>query len=233
MTITRAICRTVCVGLVLGLTAPMAQAQQTFNLTIGYFAVRGEDARVNDDVLVANRSFLTFELDDASGPTIGGEWLVPVGRFLEAGAGVSFSRRAIPSLYTCCTHADGSEIEQDLKIRQVPVAFTVRALPLGHDAPIQPYVGGGLAVISWRYSESGEFVDFGAGDAIFRDSYTATGTAVGPVVLGGVRFVGDAVSVGGEVRYQRAEGKLSSDFLGSTIDLGGWTYQATVGWRFR
>ena len=40
----------------------------------------------------------------------------------------------------------------------VPAAFTFRVLPLGQDRAVQPYVGGGLNVIAWRYSESGQFV---------------------------------------------------------------------------
>jgi hypothetical protein len=68
--------------------AQPAVAQQTFNVSFGYFAVRGEDARVDGDVLNANRNFLDFEIKDFNGPSIGGEWLFPIGNYLEAGAGV-------------------------------------------------------------------------------------------------------------------------------------------------
>ena len=59
-----------------------------------------------------------------------------------------------------------------------------------------------------------------------------TGTSTGPVVLGGVRFGGESLTAGGEIRYQKAEGDLSSDFAGNRIDLGGWTYNFTIGVRF-
>src|SRR5215212_6875369 len=52
-----------------------AHAQQTVNLDVGYFTVRGQDARVEGDVLNANRNFLTFDVDDFNGASIGGEWL--------------------------------------------------------------------------------------------------------------------------------------------------------------
>ena len=53
---------------------------------------------------------------------------------------------------------------------------------------------------------------------------------VGPVFLGGVQFPVGSLKVGGEVRYQKAEGDLPPDqgFSSNKIDLGGWTYAATV-----
>src|SRR4029453_13432593 len=58
-----------------------AAAQQTLNFNIGYFAVRGEDARVDGDVLNENLNFLAFNIGDFSGATVGGEWLIPIGPF--------------------------------------------------------------------------------------------------------------------------------------------------------
>jgi hypothetical protein len=208
-----------------------ALAQQTFNVSLGYFSVRGEDARVDGDVLNANRSFLTFDVSEMSGASLGAEWLVPIGQYLEAGAGVAFTRRTIPTVYSNFVDNDGSEIEQDLRLRTVPATFTFRVLPLGQQSGFQPYIGAGLGVINWRYSESGEFVDF-RDRSIFRNSYVASGTQTGPVALGGVRFAGDTASAGFEVRYQSAHADLPAPFAGTAIDLGGWTYQVTLGVRF-
>ena len=217
-------------------SAQPASAQQTLNFSFGYFTVRGEDARVANDVLNENRNFLTFEIGDFNGVTIGAEWLVPLGGYFEAGAGVGFSRRTVPSVYEQFVDIDGSEIEQDLRLRLVPIALTIRVVPLGHTSPVQPYFGGGLGIFNWRYSESGEFVDFQNRNAIFREQYVASGSETGPVVLAGLRFAGDTVSAGGEVRYQSAAADLGARFAGPAleprIDLGGWTYQFTVGMRF-
>jgi hypothetical protein len=218
--------------------AQQARAQQTLNFTLGYFSVRGEDARTTGDVLTSDRTFLTFDVKDFNGPTIGGEWLVPFGNYLEGGAGVSFSRRTVPSIYTDFIAPEGGEIAQDLRLRMVPISFTVRALPLGQSSPIQPYIGGGLAVINWRYSESGEFADFSNGGELFTDTFVGSGHATGPVALGGIRFSGDRAAAGFEVRYQSAKADLpASEFASSSnpaprIDLGGWTYQLTAGVRF-
>lgn len=209
----------------------IAAAQQTLNFSIGGFAVRGEDARVDGDVLLANRNVLAFDVSDFNGATIGAEWLVPVGQFFEAGAGVAFYRRTVPSVYARLVDSDGSEIEQDLRLRVVPLSATIRVLPLGQRNPVQPYFGAGIAVLNWRYSEFGEFVDF-TDDSIFNDQYVADGNEVAPVALGGLRFSGDVFTAGGEIRYHSAEAPLGEEFLGSQIDLGGWTYQFTFGFRF-
>jgi hypothetical protein len=221
-----------CVG-VLG-AAQSALAQQTLNFSLGYFTARGEDARVEQDVLVSRRNDLVFDLGDFNGASVGGEWLVPLGNYVEAGAGIAFSRRTVPSVYARFVDRDGSEIEQDLRLRIVPVAFTVRVLPLGQTSPVQPYFGGGLGIFNWRYSESGEFID--PQGLIFREQFVGSGNETGPVVLGGIRFAGDAVSGGVEVRYQSADAPLGPRFVTPIlreprIDVGGWTYAFTFGIR--
>ena len=209
-----------------------AHAQQTLNFTLGYFAPLGVDARVSGDTLNVARRDLVFDVGDFGSASVGGEWLLPLGNFFEAGAGVSFSQQTVPSVYADYVDSDGTEVDQDLQLRQVPLAFTFRVLPLGQRSPVQPYFGAGLGIVNWRYRESGEFIDFNAGLEIFEDSFEATGTSTGPIVLGGIRFAGRTASAGGEIRYQHAEGDLPNDFAGSRIDLGGWTYNFTVGLRF-
>jgi hypothetical protein len=209
-----------------------ASAQQTVNFSLGLFTPRGEDARIGGDVLNANRTFLFFDVSDFKSASVGGEWLVPFGEFFEGGAGIAFSRRTVPTVYTDFVDVDGSEIEQELRLRMVPFSFTVRALPLGQSNPFQPYIGVGLNVVNWRYSESGDFIDFNNNREIFRESFVASGTATGPVVLAGIRFGGESLTAGGEIRYSAANADVSSDFAGSRIDLGGWTYNFTMGFRF-
>lgn len=217
-----------------------AHAQQTLNFSLGYFTVRGEDARAAGDQIKFDRTFLAFNTSDFNGAAVGGEWLVPLGGYFEGGAGIGFSRRTVPSVYTNYTDTTGAEIQQELRLRIVPIAFTLRVLPLGQTEPIQPYFGAGVGVFNWRYSESGDFIDFAHNNNVYRASYVGTGTNAGPVVLGGIRFAGDSASAGFEVRYQKATGTLSSADFGDPvlnpnpkIDLGGWTYQFTAGLRFR
>jgi hypothetical protein len=208
--------------------------QQSLNFSFGLFTVRGEDARVEGDALVENRDIYLFDFDDFNSGSVGAEYLAGFGDFLEFGAGIGYTSRGVDTIYEDYVRPDGSEIEQTLKLRIVPITATARILPLGRSGVFQPYVGGGIGIYNWRYSESGDFIDFSLPSTpVFRETYTQTGTAVGPVAVFGARFPIGNATIGGEVRYQKAEGDLDErDFLGPKIDLGGFHYSATVGFRW-
>ncbi len=222
--------------------ATVASAQdlgkQTVNFTLGYFTPLGFDSRDIDDVLIANSTFLHtrgrsfLDLDEFNGASVGGEWLFPLARHIEGGIGVSYTSQTSHTVYADFVDPDGTEIDQDLKLRLTPIAFTVRLIPVSPRSPFQPYVGGGVGLINWKYTEVGEFVDFNAGREIFNGNFEDSGTNAGPVFLGGIRFAGDAFSTGFEIRYQHAKGDLGSDFAAPKIELGGWTYNFTAGVRF-
>lgn len=208
----------------------------TVNFTIGYFALKGLESRVNEDVLLnnlQNQHPLLFEIKDFNSAVVGAEYLVGLGRHFEAGVGVGFSQRTVPTVYADLTRPGDVEIEQDLKLRQIPVTFTGRVLLLPRGSAVEPYVGAGLVAIRYRYSEVGDFI---APDlTIFPERYVAEGVATGPTVLAGLRAPVGNWTVGGEVRWQKAEGKNlfeQGDFLGDRLDLGGWTANFTFGVRF-
>lgn len=229
----RCACTVFTLASLFGADAAFAQ-QQSVNFSLGYFTVRGEDARVDGDALVVNRDLYLFDFDDFNSVSLGAEYLLGLGDFFEVGAGIGYTSRGVDTIYDDFVRPDGTEIEQELKLRVVPMSATVRVLPLGRSTAVQPYVGGGIGIYNWRYSETGDFVDFTVpGQPIFRESYSQTGTSVGPVAVFGLRVpVGNAV-IGGEMRYQKAEGDLDErDFLGPKIDLGGFHYSATVGFRW-
>jgi outer membrane protein W len=221
-------------ALVIGvLAAPPASAQQSLNLYIGGFVPRSEDARDPNDVLLNNLNFLAFNIKDFNTTTVGGEWLVGFGNNFEGSLGIGFNTRTVPTVYLDFVNADGSEIEQDLKLRVIPFTATVRFLPLGrHNGGIEPYIGAGVAVLNYRYSESGQFL--ATDSSIFRGTFVGSGTATGPVILGGVRLPIGSWAVGGEIRYQSAKGDLPADqdFSGNKIDLGGFNYLFTVNVKF-
>ncbi len=190
--------------------------------------------RVETDILLIEHADLVFDFNDFNGKTVGGEWLVPIGNLFEAGAGVSFSRRTVPTVHYAVVNSDGSTIPRDLGFRQLPMALTVRVLPLGQSYSVQPYFGGGVAVINWRFSESGDFL--GPNRRIVRgEQYSATGNAIGPMFLSGLRVAGETLAFGFEARYQRARGSFGPVFAwvsNPDIDLDEWTLQFTVGMRF-
>ena len=212
-----------------------ADARHSVGFNLGYFMVKGEDGRVDDDVLLANLNDLAFEIDDFNTWSIGGEWLYGVRKFLETGVSVGFSSRTVTSVYRDFVNDNGTEIAQDLTLRIVPIAATIRFLPVGRGAAVEPYIGGGIGIFNWRYSEAGEFVDF-SDDSIFRAQYKASGTSFGPVVVAGLRVpIGDALTAGFEYRWQEADGDTKpaeSELLGSKIDLGGNNFLFTMHFRF-
>jgi hypothetical protein len=232
------------VALVAGFIAvPRASAQQSINFYVGAFVPRSPDlasgvisgpgGRGADDVLVRNGDFLTFDFKEFTGPIVGGGWTVGLADLFDAGIDVGFYQRTSPAVYTKFTHPDQSEIEQDLKLRIVPITATIRFLPLGHHGPARPYIGGGVGIFAWRYSESGEFL---ANDlSTFRDTFTEKHVSTGPVILGGVLIPIGGAGIGFEARWQSAKGNLPgppADFAGSKIDLGGMNYLLTIGVRF-
>ena len=105
--------------------------RQAIGFKIGYFVVKGEDSRGEDDVLFRDLDSLLFDIGDFNGATFGAEWLIGVTDYIEVGAGINYYQASVPSIYRFLENADGSEIEQELKLRQSPMSATVRFLPIG------------------------------------------------------------------------------------------------------
>jgi hypothetical protein len=230
----RFIVRAAILAVILGLLIPQtARADQLFSFGLGYFTVRGEDVRVDRDILLENRTFLTFDVRDFHGATLNGEWLLEFGEFFEGGVGIGYYRRTVPSFYTGWVDVDGTDIDQDLRLRIVPITATVRLLPLGRRGGFQPYVGGGLGILNWRYSETGEFIDF-RNQSIFRDRFVDQGNSIGPVAMVGARlWPNRSLGFGGEIRYQGGRGELDPAlFESDRLDLGGVSFQANLLFRF-
>lgn len=222
-----------------------SDTRNTVNFNLGYFALRGIDSRDDEDVLLVNLigppdgrdpffQVLAFEMDDFNSWTFGGEWLYGITSHIEIGAGINYYSKGVPSIYRDVQDSDGTEIFQELKLRVVPMVASVRFLPIGRGS-VEPYFGAGIGFFNWHYSEAGEFVDTATSE-IFTARYSKSGYATGPVIMGGVRgVVDDAWTIGGEIRWQHALGDTDfeeSGLVGRKIDLGGWTTNFTVGFRF-
>jgi hypothetical protein len=239
------------------LTAAPASAQLVHSLHVGVggFFPKGAGARSADDVLLRNfvgepfvfdpavTDALSFELSDFRSGYFFGEWSVAFGEHIEAGASIGFSSKTVPTIYLDVEDdVSGVSIFQELGLRIVPITGLVRFMPFGTTTTIQPYVGAGISALNFRYQEEGEFVDSFTAQ-IFNARYRATGTAVGGVVLAGVKIPirGDIFAVTGEFRRQFGEGDLKTnlndsidenDFLTDKIDLGGSQFTAGLVIRF-
>ncbi len=211
-----------------------ATAQQSVTIGAGYFAVRAADSRIDHDVVLENQNLFAFDLSDFNNATFGGSWNVALGEYFETSVGLGYYRRTVPSVYDQFVNIDGSEIFQEFTLQVVPVTATLQVFPFGLGAAFQPYFGGGIGLYRWRYSEVGDFIDFGD-FSVFRDRFVAEGSDVGGVLLGGVRVpFGDRYAVGAEVRFQEVNGivGIENGFLEDAIDLGGVTGQVTLQVRF-
>ena len=128
----------------------------------------------DNDVLVDNLEKCSWPStsSDFNGVTVGGEWLFGLGRQLDAGlgSGLLFEERAQrlqgPDQRERRRDRAGSQAAHRAVHGDGPVPA---ARPRGG---VQPYIGAGVGVFAWRYSETGEFVDFTDG-SIFRDSFSA------------------------------------------------------------
>lgn len=212
-----------------------AQIVQSVHLGMGVFFPRGESSRAIGDVLYEDLNTfdpLLFRISDFRNVTFFGEWNFAVNERIEVSGGVGYYTKNVQSIYRDTvnghfteTTADDTEIEQTLSLRTVPVTAIVRFLPVGRASSFQPYIGAGVGVIPFRYAEDGEFVDTTDG-TIFPDRYVATGTAVGPVIVFGMRIPinGDIYGITTEWRYQWATGNTggtAAGFLSDKIDLSG------------
>lgn len=220
-----------------------ASADQLFGVFGGIFLLKGEGSRTNSDVLVENllvpRDPFVYEISDFTGGTIGGEYLIGFGDWIEAGVGASFYQRTVLSYYRDSVWPDQTDIEQDIKVRIVPVSATVRVFPTGRTTPVQAYVGGGINFYRWKYSESGDFIDYTDPDVlplpIFRDTFEDDGTAAGAVFLAGARApVTENLLIGGEFRWQGGSADLDPalNFTGRKLDLGGYSLVGTLHVKF-
>ncbi|MBI2189802.1 MAG: hypothetical protein HYU37_22200 [Acidobacteria bacterium] len=210
--------------------APPALAQQTLNLSLGYFMLRHD--RSEADIVLIEHHDLALEPGDFNSVSIGGEFLVPLRETFEVGVGVSYSGRSVSTVHGRVFNPDGSAIRRTLAFAQLPIAATVRWLPLGVAYRVQPYAGGGLALIRFHFRESG---DFAARGSLFRDEqYDTSRMAIGTVILAGLRVAGERLVVGMEGRHQRARGSFGPAFArirDAEIDLHGWTVSGTIGVR--
>jgi len=228
-------------ALVLGVAAsPAASAQQSLNVSIGGFSPRGEDGRTPNDVLVNDLTQLPliFQISDFHSVVIGADYLIGFGNNFEVGLGGGYTQRSVPSVYADLVNSDGSEIEQTLRLRIIPFSATVRFLPLGRHSTVVPYIGAGVGIFAFHYSESGQWVD-PSDNSIFRESYTGSGGATGPLIVGGIRVPLGSFAPGFELRYQSAVGDLPADQFTTSasnqppkIDLGGFTYLFSLNFRF-
>ncbi len=139
--------------------------------------------------------------------------------------------------------------EDDLPIEQV-TSFATKPLTIGVKAYLRdrgrsvgslawipqtwnPYVGVAGGVVSYRFEQYGEFVDYETYD-IFEDNYLSEGRAPTIHLIGGMDFsINRHLLLVGEARYGFASAPLESDFVGfPDLDLAGFQVNGGISLRF-
>lgn len=133
--------------------------------------------------------------------------------------------REILSEYRDYTYGDDTPIYQNLYLRLSNFDLGFKIFPAGHRLPLYPYLGAGISLVSWKYEQWGEFIDFEFDEVYegFADTRTISpgANARAGLVFRFQRHIGFLV----EVRYQYIKGALSSLFEGfDKLDLGGITF---------
>ena len=147
---------------------------------------------------------------------------------VEVGAGVDFYQRTVPSIYRSLVDIDGTEIEQDLKLRQVPISATVRFLPLGRNAAVQPYIGAG--VVKTFFGEVEDIDD----EDLSVDEIEATG--IGYIVNLGINVeLMEQMGLLLDAKWSPSKGKATgilNDGTQADIEVSPLIISLGVSWRF-
>jgi hypothetical protein len=170
---------------------------------------------------------------DWIGATGGIAYFAKIAPSVQLGVSVDGYGRRLDTSYRKDTHSDGSEIQQTLRVRMIPVGLSLRIAPTGRRAHLAPYIEVGADAISYKYEEFGDFIDFqDASHPILSDSFVSNGFGFGYHVAAGLKVpITPDFSIVGEGRYQHAKDQMGDDFHNNEIDLSGWT--ATVGFNVR
>ncbi len=139
--------------------------------------------------------------------------------------------------------------DDDLPIEQV-TSFSTKPMTIGFKAYLRdrgrsvgslawiprtwnPYVGVAGGVVSYRFEQYGEFIDYETYD-IFEDNLLSEGRAPTIHLIGGMDFsINRHLLLVGEARYGLASAPLDSDFVGfSDLDLAGFQVTGGITLRF-
>lgn len=201
--------------------------------------------RTGSDIFEFTREKYTVGSRDFDAPYVGGEVAVRVNERWDVALGVGVVQNSVSSEYRLWVDQDSLPIEQVTEFRTLPITlsakyyFSDRGRRIGRFAwvpnTLTPYVGAGVGVVSYRFEQSGDFIDFDTPDnAIFYDQLTSSGEAALLRGLAGVTLsLGKQFELTGEARYDLASADLSERFFNGfePIDLSG--FRAVVGIALR
>jgi len=241
------------VVLLLGAAAPaVASAQNrdflfgtpraTFTFRAGLHMPRAGSGDGTQSLWDLTREELTVDTRDLAGASISGDLAIRATTRLDLLLSVGYTNAKTRSEFREWVDQDDLPIEQttEFSIRPVTVGVKTylkdRGRAIGRFAWVpqtwNPYVGVAGGIVSYRFVQHGDFVDYETLE-IFGDRYFSRDRGATIHLFSGMDVaVNGRVLLVGEARYGFASAPLSSDFVGfPDLDLAG--LQVTFGMGFR
>jgi opacity protein-like surface antigen len=213
----------------------------TFDLRGGYSA-----ATAGSDVFTDVTQQLTLSKRDFGSLTVGGDVAFRVTSQVDLTLDAAYSRSSHKSEFRDFVDNNNLPIEQTTTFERIPLTANLKfhlaptGRSIGHLAwipsRIVPYVGGGVGVMSYRFRQQGDFVDFNTNN-VFNSTVDTQDDgrdwAFVQQVMAGVDYnFSPMFGVTLDARYLHGRGDLGTAFSGyDKIDLSGAS--ASVGFSVR
>jgi Outer membrane protein beta-barrel domain len=221
--------RTLVVGIFILLAVPVWSDSITF---LGsYFSPDGRS-----DIYGFNHKHTTFDTDDLN------DWAGTVkydhffGDHFSIGGSASYYKEDAVGLYRAFRNPDGTPLVRDFRLRMIPAEFNATAWPVGRHTAVVLFVGGGVGLYLWEYTEVGDrVINIDTVPIILHDvNVSSDGRKFGFNVHGGIEIpFSDTVALTIELRRLFVEDDLDrGDFdrrfdpidLSMTIYSGGFSF---------
>ena len=199
--------------------------------------------RASSEIFDFTRDQLTVGRRDFDSPYVGGEIAFRAADRWDLFLSVGHQSSSVASEFRDWVDADDLPIEQVTELRLIPAVMGAkyylkeRGRAVGQFAWIPttmaPFVGGGVGVMSYRFEQTGDFIDFETLD-VFPDRFTSEGTTFLARASAGVDIsLGKQFLFTAEGRYGWASGDLGLDFSGfDAMDLDGFQLVGGLAVRF-
>jgi len=198
---------------------------------------------------------LTLEKDDFDAPAVAADFSWRLTSWMDAVFGLEVSSRETNSEFRGWTEADGSPINQDTRLSQVPLTLSLKFYPIGRGRqvgdyawirkPVVPYVGGGIGGTWYKLEQHGDFVEVVVDEPregctiddpctfIVEGDVASEGWAFAQHVFVGVDFkLTRSLGLILEGRYYWASANVEGDFIGfDPIDLDGARVMIGINWK--
>jgi hypothetical protein len=199
--------------------------------------------RLSSHIFDFSRQEFTLNRFDFDAPYLGGEFAFQLSEQWDAAISAGWSESHGRSEYRQWVDQDELPIEQETTFQTVSASvgvryyFSERGRSIGRFAwvpsRLNPFVGAGVGVVSYEFTQSGDFVDFETLDIVF-DSLSSSGSGAAAYASAGADLsIGKQLYLTGEARYTLAGGELSDSYAAyDWIDLSGLRVTAGISVRW-